>query len=105
MRSGPLRNRIEIQEPTEARDAAGGGTVTFATVATRYGAVEPLSARERLIAGQMGTRVAVRIRLRWYEGLTTRHRLKMGTRTFQLIGVVQPDERKIEHVCDAVEVA
>lgn len=105
MRSGPLRHRIEIQAPTESRDSSGGGSVTYATVATRYGAVEPFTSRERLIAGQMGTRVSLRVRLRWYEGLTTRHRLKHGTRTFGIVGVIQPDERKIEHLCDVVEVA
>lgn len=104
MRAGPLRDRIEIQTPTTARDAGGAATVSYATEATRYGRIEPLSSRERLIAAQSQSRTTLRIYLRFYDGLTTRHRLKKGSRTFGIVGVTQPDERERETVCDVVEV-
>lgn len=104
MRAGPLRDRIEIQAPTSTRDAGGALVVTYATEATRWGRVEPLSSRERLIAAQSQTRTTLRIYLRFYDGLTTRHRLKKGSRTFGIVGVTQPDDRKRETVCDVVEI-
>lgn len=104
MRAGPLRSRVEIQEPTTTKDSAGGAVVTYATVATRWGQVEPLSSRERLLAGQIQSRQFLRIRLRYFEGLSTKHRLKVGTTVYGIVGVVQPDFMKIEHICDVVEV-
>lgn len=105
MRSGPLRHRLTILVPVHTKDSGGTFTSTYTTVATRWGSVEPLTSRERLIAGQPQTRVTGRIRLRYFDGLTTRHRITHGDRTFEIVGVTNPDERGRETLCDVLEVA
>lgn len=108
MRAGPLRDQIEVLEQRNERDAGGGNTVRWEPVATVAGRVEPLSSRERMINAQVQGRTTARVTLRYFPGLTVRHRLaKVETdsrRTFEVIGVLNPDERRIEHVCDVVEV-
>ena len=104
MRSGPLRDRVTIKTPTFAKDANGAPTVTYATVETVWGRLEELSNRERLIAAQVQSRMVGRVRLRYYSGLTTRHQLVIGSRTFGIVGVTNPDGLRVEHVCDVVEV-
>ena len=105
MRAGPLRDRIDIQAPTTTKDAGGAAVVSYATVATRWGAVEELSARERIMAGATQARLSGRIRMRFYSGLATTHRLLNGSRTFGITAVINPDGVGREHVCDVTEVA
>lgn len=75
MRAGSLRHRVAIQEPVETRDDHGGITRTWNTIATVWASVEPLSGTELYEAQQVQSRVTVRVRMRPYAGLTTKHRL------------------------------
>lgn len=75
MRAGDLRHRVEIQEPSDSRDAHGGITRTWNTVATRWARIEPLSGRELFQAQQVEARTRVRITMRPYAALTETHRI------------------------------
>ena len=78
MQSGKLRKRVQIQAPTDVRDAHGGLTRTWATIATVSALVEPLSGKELYEAQQVKSRATVRITIRGYEGLTSKHRLVLA---------------------------
>ena len=75
MRAGALRHRLQIQPPTDTRDAFGGNTRTYTTTDTVWGSVEPLSGLELTEAQKVNARATVRIRIRAYPGLTLRHRI------------------------------
>jgi len=75
VRIGPLSRRIAIQRATEARDAAGGVTRTWATIATVWGKVEPLRGRELIEAQGVKSEATHKITIRWYDGLTAKDRL------------------------------
>lgn len=76
--SGQLRHRVQIQTVTQTRDAHGGNTEGWATTDTVWAAVEPLSGHELYVAQQVHARTTVRIRMRRWAGLTTRHRLVLA---------------------------
>jgi len=78
MQSGKLRKRVQIQAATDVRDAHGGLTRTWATIATVYGSVEPLQGRELYEAQQVHSRASLKITIRGYEGLTSQHRLVLA---------------------------
>jgi SPP1 family predicted phage head-tail adaptor len=105
MHSGSLRHRISIQAKTETRDARGGIIETWATVATRWGSIEPLSARELMQAQQVDAQVSHRVILRHYETLTHEHRLEKAGRIFHISAVTNPLERGKETVILAMEQA
>lgn len=73
---GGMRDRIEIQEPREAADAYGASVRSWVTVATVWAKVE---AKESVPlpddAQSMGVRHEVEIR--FFAGLTHRHRLRL----------------------------
>lgn len=75
MQAGKLIHRIQIQEPSDSRDAHGGITRTWSTVATVWGRIEPLSGRELFEAQKVESQARVKISLRPYSALTTKHRL------------------------------
>jgi head-tail adaptor len=109
MRAGPLRDRVSIHKQRSTQDAGGGLDVSYEVVASGVPAeITPLSGRERVLAGQMGGTVSHRISLRYYRGLSIRHRLSTtthgATREFGILAVLNPDGRQIEHLCDVAEV-
>lgn len=103
IKAGKLRQRFEIQEATESRDSFGDAPVTFSTVAERWGQLMPSTGVEFWRAQQVQPNISAMIRLRYFDGLTSRHRLKMGSRIFNISGVINTDERKREHVLTCSE--
>jgi SPP1 family predicted phage head-tail adaptor len=71
MRAGQLRQRVTIEQKTATQDANGEETITWATWATVYAAVEPLRGEEYLAARTQQASVDTRIRLRYRDGVTT----------------------------------
>lgn len=69
MRSGRLRHRLALQQSTETREPAGGFTLTWATTATVWGGIEPLSGREYTSIAQTQNEERVRVVIRFYTGL------------------------------------
>lgn len=100
---GSLRDRIEIQSASEVSDAFGHKVASWSTVATRWGRIEPLSGGELWRTRQVVSSVNCRIVLRFYEGLTPKHRLKKGSRIFELSSALDQGERCRYHVLLAVE--
>lgn len=58
----------------------------------RHAHIEPLQGRELFEAQQMKGEATHRITMRWYDGLTPKHRIKFGTRTFNIVSVRNIDE-------------
>lgn len=75
MRAGRLRQRVQIQERAETRDEHGGTEPNWNTIATVWASVEPLRGRELFEAQQLKERTTMRVRMRHYPALTTKHRL------------------------------
>lgn len=98
-----MRTRVEIQSRVTTQDTYGAVTETWSTVATRWGRVEPLSGREQWQAQQVRPDVTHRVTLRYYDGLTARHRLKVGDRVLNITSVLNTEERKRQHECVCVE--
>lgn len=104
VRAGELRKRVEIQLPFETKDSFGAVSSAWATQAQRWAEVLPVKANESAIADQVTGRLTHRITMRFYNGLTMRHRIKLGGRLFNITGVVNVDETGVMHILDAVEV-
>src|SRR5688572_7250658 len=98
--TGPMRQRLEVQEVTLSKDAFAAVTETWTTVDTVWAAIEPISGREVWGSNEVSAEATHRIRLRWFEGLTTEHRFRIpcSTRVFNIGELLNPDERQGEHV-------
>jgi SPP1 family predicted phage head-tail adaptor len=90
---GKLRHRVELQSPTTTRSATGAALVSYATAATVWAAVEPLSGREYLAASQTQNEVSARIVIRYYSGLVPSWRVVFGSKTYIVESVINDDER------------
>ena len=96
MRSGRLRHRVTIQQPVVAVNGYGERITTWSTVATVWGAVEPLRGREFFDAEQVQAEVSHRVVLRYRSGLATTMRLLHLTRVLHIQAIIDVDERHRE---------
>ena len=93
MRAGDLKHRIKIQQKSVTRGDMGGEVVTWADVVTVWAAIEPISGREYFSSQQTQAEVSTRIRIRHYAGITTSMRIAWGARYFDILSVIELQER------------
>lgn len=84
MRAGSLFRRFTLERPSDAT-----GTASFATVTEVWGSLSGLSGIE---SPAIQASADYRVVLRYRGDLTTRDRLRIGNRVFNLIGPpIDPD--------------
>lgn len=93
MQIGKLRHRIVIEDLTEGRDAQGGIDRSYPTLTTVWGNVRPLRGRELFNAQQVKDQVTHEITIRFQSVVTAVMRLQHRSRTFNILSVVDVDER------------
>ncbi len=100
---GQMRQRIALQVRTVTR-VEGIPEENWATVATVWAAVADLSGKEYFQAGAMQSEVTTRIKIRYRTGITPSMRVLYGSRVFQILSVIDKDERHhvIELTCKEV---
>lgn len=94
MRSGSLRHRVIIQKPQAIQSQVSGeSTDGWASVATTFASVEPLSGKERLTAEQVQADVTHRIIMRYRGEFDPTYRISFRGRVFHVESVINRDER------------
>ena len=104
-RIGEFRHKIIFQTGTLTSDGMGGGTTTWTDTVTMWAAIWPLSAREALENLKTEHRVSHRIRCYYSDDITPKQRIKYGTRYFEIVSLINPDESNIELEILAEEIA
>lgn len=97
---------VEVQELVDDEtDADGGVTERWRTVDKRHAMIEGLSAREQVQAAGVESLSTHRVTMR-NGGLavTAKHRLKYGTRLFQIEGVIREERKPGTQVATCTEV-
>ena len=108
MRSGTLRHRVEIQVQTDTSDGMGGFTNTWNEafgMSSVPAAIWPLKAAERMDAMKLELQITHKIRVRYRPEITSKMRIywRDRDRTFNIVSMLNPDERNIMLEIMAVE--
>lgn len=96
MRAGQLRHKIKIQAKTTTRDTNGQALEAWTDLHTVFGRIEPLSGRELLNAKAINPEIDHRITVRYVNGITAKNRIAFGSRVFQILSAICPEEKKAE---------
>lgn len=101
MQAGKLRHRVSIQRLTPGspeQDAGGTPDESWATIFSAWAEVAPLRGRELIAAQQVASEVTGTVRLRYRAdfSITAKDRVLFGTRTYDILAVVDTMERHIE---------
>ena len=95
MNAGFLRHRCWIKEPTNT-NTNGTVTTSWGTVTVCWGALEPLKGKEWIESGMENSQGTGKFRMRYVSGISPTMQLYFGSRTFQILSVVDPAERHRE---------
>ena len=92
--SGKLDYQAVIQTPTEGVNSIGEPTLSWATFATRWASIEPLSGGEQVANMAMEGTVTHRMKMRYTAGLKPKMRIVADSRTFEITSVVEKGRRE-----------
>lgn len=91
MLAGPRNRRVVIQRATVTQDPGSGENVeTWATLATEWAEMTPLSDSERVKAAEVSAEITTRFRVAWKSSLSTinpKDRLTFDGKTWDIWGV------------------
>lgn len=96
MKIGKLRQRVTIQEYVATRDSFGAEVPAWTDVATVWASVTPVSGKEYFASAQVNAEVSTKITMRYLAGITPKMRVVFEARTFEIISVLNFEERDIE---------
>lgn len=100
MRAGQLRHKLEIHAPGDLLRTPGATPQkTGGAEATRRASVETLEGEEFEQAKTIDARASVKVKIRYFDGLTPRHWFVHGDRTLHIAKIL-PDKRdNVHQVC------
>ena len=93
MQAGRLRHRLILQSKAETRDSYGATLITWDTVTTVWGAIEPLSGKEYFAQQEVQSESKVRIVIRYYSGVLPSWRVSHGGLYYDIEDVLNHDTR------------
>jgi len=96
MNIGKLRHRITIQEYAASRDSFGAQVQTWADKATVFASIAPVSGKEYFAAQQINSEITTKITIRYLPGITPKMRVLFNGRIFEILAVLNHEERNIE---------
>ena len=102
MRAGLLNKRIDIETNTDSPDSFGYMAASWAALASSLPAtITPLRGDERVRGAETGGEVSHKVTIRYLAGVTPKHRIKFGSRYFDIQSVINVQERNrmIELMC------
>lgn len=103
MELGKMRHVVTIQTRSVTRDTDGQPLNSWVDTTTRRAAITPTGSNESIVNGKTLTRQTFDVTMRFYDGLSTTHRLKWGTRILRITDVTNPDAMEVEHSVKCVE--
>jgi len=103
MRAGSLRHKITFQQLTVANDTWGHSAETWTDQVTTYAALWTLRGTERMESLKLDNEITHKIRVRYKRDLNPKMRIKFGERYFNILSMIDPDERHIYYEIMASE--
>lgn len=101
VRIGRLKDRVRLERLGETLAASGQPTSQWAMVTEAWAGIEPISGRERIAGDQVMSDLTHRVMMRYRAGVTPKMRLVNGTRTLEIVSVIDRDNRheQLELLC------
>ena len=103
---GDYRHRLTIQTPAQgAADAFGETTLTWADYATVWGQIETDMPSEREQGAKTRQQQGMTVRTHYVSGVTSKMRVKFGSRYLEIQGVENPSQMNRELVLTCSEMS
>lgn len=93
MRGGKLRRLVTIQRRNATQDTFGQSIPDWTDVLVCWASIEALSGRELVTAQAINAATTHEVVLRYAQGISAAMRILYGTRAFEILSVLNIDER------------
>lgn len=105
MNPGELRHQVVLQSSTSAADSYGQMIQTWATYATVWSKITPLSGRELESAQQISEEITYEITIRYNALVASEQRILFGARIFEIVTSLNKDEKNeyLELFCKEIK--
>lgn len=100
---GRMRHRLSLEQATRTSDGGGGAAEDWTTIAQIWGRIHPTGGAEIVDADGLGGRISHEITLRYRTGVEPSMGFTSGSRRFEIIAVIDIDERRRWLKCLCVE--
>jgi SPP1 family predicted phage head-tail adaptor len=100
---GDLRHRVQIEIAARTGDGGGGAVLTWTAVADVWAAIWTRSSDETFEADRTAGRATHDIWIRHRGGVKPEMRVRLGVRVFDILGVIDVEDRGRWLKCPAVE--
>jgi SPP1 family predicted phage head-tail adaptor len=103
--AGRYRHQVTLQRVTETQSDTGAVTETWNPLATVRADIMPLDGTERFLAQAVTPVKTLNVAIRYYAGLTEKDRVLYGTRSLNILHILDVEERHREMVllCEEVD--
>ena len=101
--AGDLTHRYILERRTEEPDGFGGHVTAWAGEGAIWGAPRVLRASDEVRAGQVEEELSLAVTVRFRARIAAGWRLRRGSRTFDIVTVRDPDQRRRWLVLDVRE--
>ena len=91
MNIGELNRRIEVLEFQEDRDDFGGVVGEWVIIGRVWANIIPKNNGETLTNQQVKSNQTVKITVRFYAGLSTKHRIKYLDKLYEIVGIIDKE--------------
>lgn len=102
--AGRKDKRVTLEQVTTAKDSYNQGVETWSTLATVWAAIAPVRGREAFAARQFSSEEQYTITINYRADVTTKMRVKYGSRYFRIESKADPLERHEDLELSCVEV-
>jgi SPP1 family predicted phage head-tail adaptor len=91
-----LRNRITFIKPTNTQNETGENVSSFEEYITVWASVVPVTGKEYIESQKLRAETTYKIATRYIAGITTDMKIKYGDKIFEIVSVLNLNERNIE---------
>jgi SPP1 family predicted phage head-tail adaptor len=102
-RPGALRHRLTLQQLARQQDQGGGFTENWQDIACLWAGLRPRGGDERVEGGRVAGQVTHAVVLRYREGVLPTMRFAKEGRAFEILAVIDREERGRWLECLCVE--
>lgn len=99
-----MRHEIEFITIGEIRDEFGGVSEGETHFDYARAEIKPISGGERFMSNKLFAEATSQIKCRFVAGVTRKHKIKFGTRTFDILNVQDKEEKSAELFIVAKEI-
>ena len=91
--AGKLRHKISLQRREKTPDGGGGYTYDWVEYDTTYAWIRPMSGVENLVAMRIESNITHDLFIRYRADLNAKDRIVFGSRSFDVVSVINIEER------------